>query len=214
MNRLGKDIFTHDFGHVVRAVVMSDRSSKRLSVDIYVEYVDGSISDIITIPRKDFYTKKNCLDFFLDMEGQFGRDDIDSIRMRIWEILQDESCIESVQCKATLDELYQCICQFIYDSTEDSSENDSNEVLIRGDFGYIMPEALERFVKENKELGFKRQEILKRLKIMGALHFGKNRPYDTLISLDGKKKRCYKVELPKEVKVDSEEEAEVIEDVD
>ena len=214
MTRLGKAIFTHDFGHVVYAVVMSDRSSKRLSVDIYVVYEDGNISDIITIPRKDFYTKKNCLDFFLDMEGEFGRDDIDSIRMGILDVLKDGNCKESIQCKATLEEIHQSISQFIYDSVADSSESVDNDVLIRGNYGYIMPEALERFVKENKELGYKRLEILKRLKILGALHCGKDRPYDTLVSLCGKKRRCYKIELVETVLEDSEEEVEVIGDAD
>jgi len=214
MTRLGKAIFTHDFGHVVYAVVMSDRSSKRLSVDIYVVYEDGNISDIITIPRKDFYTKKNCLDFFLDMEGEFGRDDIDKIRMEIFEILNNGDCKESIQGRATLEEIHQSISQFIYDNAIDISENGENEVFIKGNFGYLTTTSLDKFVKENKELGFKRLEILKRLKIMGALHCGKDRPYDTLVSLCGKKRRCYKIELVETVLGDSEEEVEVIGDGD
>lgn len=206
MKKLGTEIFTHDFGHKVCAVVMRDINSKRVSVELYIIYADGSMSDIITIARKDFYTKKNCLDFFFDMDGGFGRDDIDKIRLGVLDALNDESAKEEIQSKATLEELHQSISKYIKTAEE---LPDCGVKFIKEGYGYISSEVLEEFVKEHKELGYKRIEILKRLKIMGALQNGKGRAYDMVVNIHGLRKHLYKIELAEEVA--DEQEDEVIE---
>lgn len=195
MNRLGKKVFEHDFGDAVYAVVLSDKSSKKLSVNIYVLYKDGTMSEIITIPRKDIYTKKNCFDFFLDMEGDFGRDDIDKIKMGVIGVLKEDNCRESVQARATIEELHQSISDYIRQAAKPLSDKGENEIFIRDNYGFMKTESLKIYEINYKGLGYKHFEILRNLKIMGALQPANNRSYDTLVSINGKKKRYYKIEL-------------------
>ena len=208
MTGLGRNIFDHDFGHTVYAVVTSEKSSQRVAVQIYVKFSNGNISDITTITRKDIYTKKNCFDFFYEMED-FGRDDIDSIRMNVLGVLKDTGYRTVIQEKATWTEIHSAISQFIYLNADAVEEGKANDIFIKEKYGYLTTDAMKIFIKENEELGYKRLELLKRLKIMGALQCGKDRPYDTLVSLYGIKKRYYKIELVENV-FDTEE-MEVIE---
>lgn len=195
-NKLGTVVYTHDFGHKVYAVLMGDRSSKRLSIDMFVEYGDGSLSDIVTIPRKAIFEKKS-FEFLRDMYGDFGNDEIMSVKNGVAQIIKDDSLAQTVQSKATMDEIHQSVSSYILENAEKLSDNSEASVFIKGDYGYISFEKLEEFVKDNSEIGYKRLEILKRLKIMGALQPGKERPYDTMVNIGGNRKRFYKVELAK-----------------
>ena len=56
---------------------------------------------------------------------------------------------------------------------------------------------LDTFAKEHKHVGYKRLEIIKRLKIMGVLVSSNNRN-DVLVSIKGEKKRFYKILLAEE----------------
>ena len=209
MTGLGKKVFEHDFGHTVYAVATSEKSSQRVAVQMYVEFSNGNISDITTITRKDIYTKKNCFDFFYEMED-FGRDEIDRIRMNVLDVLKDTDYRTVIQEKATWTEIHSAVSKFIYDNADDVEEGKANEIFIKGKYGYLTTGAMKIFLKENEELGYKRLELLKRLKIMGVLQSAKDRPYDVLVSLYGIKKRYYKIELAENV-FDTEEEVEVIE---
>lgn len=66
---------------------------------------------------------------------------------------------------------------------------------------------LDEFVKEHRHAGYKRLEILKRLKIMGALDSPNGRN-DVLVSIGGEKRRFYKILLAEETA--ETEECEVI----
>ena len=200
MNRLGKEVFVNDYGDAVYVVALSDKSSKKLSADIYVLYANGTLSDIITIPRKDIYTKKNCFDFFCGMEGDFGRDAIDSIKRQLADMFRKEEEREIIQTKATMEEIHQSISNYICLNEKPISENSENSIFLKDGYGFMNAEAMKKFEKYNKDLGYKHLEILRRLKIMGALQPANNRSYDTLVSINGKKKRYYKIELaePKE----------------
>lgn len=209
MNRLGKLIYTHDFGHEVYAVVWRDNNSRRMSVDLYIVYNDGSMSDIVTIPRKDVYTNKKFCDFFFDFDGNFGRDEIDKIVNAVKEILNRTEVKESQQNKLTMVELHRAVSKYITTNQEDLSDNTDAEMFIKNGYGYMATGAMDKFISENKELGYKRLEVLKRLKIMGALKNGKDRPYDLLVSIDNKKRRFYKIELAEIEEENAEEEIEI-----
>ena len=204
-NKLGTVVYTHDFGHKVYAVLMGDRSSKRLSVDIFVEYGDGSLSDVVTIPRKDIFGKKT-FDFLKDMYGSFGEDEIASVKNGVAQIIKDDTMAQTVQSKATMDEIHQSVSSYILENAEELEDNADAPVFIKGDYGYISFEKLEEFVKDNSLIGYKRLEILKRLKIMGVLKPGKERPYDTMVNIGGNRKRFYKVELAKVCTEEKEDE--------
>lgn len=201
MENLGKILLEGNFGHKVMGVLTMDKSSKRMSVDTYIISPDGSISDITTVTRKDMMTKGTSLDFFLDMEGYFTRDNIASIRLELRRLFDDCTNASLVQSKATVEEIHRAVSDFIREEEEDLEDNSEAEVFIKDGFGYILSSYMDLFVKSyGKELGYtKRVDILKRLKIMGALQNANNRPYDVLISRNGIKQRFYKIELADEV---------------
>lgn len=208
MENLGKQLFKGEFGHKVMGVLIRDKSSKRMSAVTYIISPDGSMSDITTITRKDIMMRTKSLDFFLDMEGYFTRDDIDSIRLQLRRLFDNYEDASFVQSKATPEEIHRAVTEFVMEEEEDLKDNIGADVFIKEDCGYILTEKMDEFVKKyGKELGYtKRVDILKRLKIMGALQNGNNRPYDILISRNGIKQRFYKIELADEMPVEQADE--------
>lgn len=191
MKNFGKLIFTDDFGNQVFAAVMQDASSTRISVEVYLILNNGKMSDIISIPRKKIYASKNTFDIFYDFEGMSNYG-VDKIRNAIMDMLRDDPH-GYVQSKATMEEIYDSVCKYIRENEEDLKENSDADVFIRNGTGYIETKSFNDFVKENPDLGFKRVDILNRLKMMGVLVPAKERPYDTLVSINGNKRHFYKI---------------------
>lgn len=206
MMNLGTLVFESDFEYKVYALAMRDTSSSRVSVEIYIINPQGEMTDIVTIPKKDIYTKKNTFDFFHDMDGDFSRDDIYKIKNNVLNVIKSESGQISTQKRATMQELHEAVCTFIRNNAEELEDNPNTDVFIKDEYGYMRTNCMTMFMKENKELGYgKRVDILKRLKIMGALVTGMNRPYDISVSVGGEKKHFYKVRLVDEPTDEAEE---------
>ena len=210
MKKLGEVIFTSAWEDKVHAVLLKEKTGQRVSVDLYIEDKAGELSDIVTLTRKDVITKKNYCDFLYDFGCGFSRDDIDVIKNKILHMVNDVDKAGVVQTRVTLTELHQAISDYIRDNSEELKDNAEAEVFIKESFGYMITSKMDEFVNDNKKLGYKRLEVLKRLKIMGALQTGKGRPYDILVSVGGEKKRFYKIELAKKVKEEKEDEVIVL----
>lgn len=205
MKNLGTLIYTNAWEYQVYAVVTRDISSTRVSVDIYVLNPKEEMSDIITIPRKDIKDeKKKWWNFFYDLEGDFTRDDVDTIKSEILKISNDFQNASLYQNKATMKEIHKAVSDYIVENAEDLDINSCPDVFIKDKVGFMTTSMMDEFVLNNKSLGFKRLDILKRLKIMGALQPENTRPYDVLINIGGEKKRYYRIEL---IEVNEEEEA-------
>lgn len=205
MKNLGTLIYTNAWEYQVYAVVTRDISSTRVSVDIYVLNPKEEMSDIITIPRKDIKdAKKKWWNFFYDLEGDFTRDDVDTIKDEILKISNDFQNASLSQNKATMKEIHKAVSDYIVENAEDLEINSCPDVFIKDKVGFMTTSRMDEFVLNNKSLGFKRLDILKRLKIMGALQPENTRPYDVLITIGGEKKRYYRIEL---LEVTEEEEA-------
>lgn len=192
MNRLGKLIYTTEWDYQVYAVVMRDKNSKRVSVELYIVSDKGEMSDIITLTRRDIFRKRDFCDFLYDMDGDFTRDNIDCVKNAVVQIVKTNSGMEETQSRATIDEIHSALSDYIRLNKKGKA---SGDMFISGEYGYIRTACMDEFIKENKELGYKRIEILKRLKIAGFLENGKDRPYDILVSVDGLKQRYYKILL-------------------
>lgn len=212
MNRLGQMIYENAWGYEVYAVLMRDVASTRISTELYTVSPSGEMSDIMTVQKQDIMTKKNPLDFFLNLDGDFGRDDIDVIKNVVFDMLRGDkkSVMQTVQIKSPLSGIHYSLSDHIRKNAEELTDNHEADIFIKDGYGYMRTECMDEFVKENKELGYKRIEILKRLKIMGVLKNGANRPYDVQVSIGGVKKRFYKIQLAEE-KVTEEKADEVIE---
>ncbi|MCM1101155.1 MAG: hypothetical protein NC398_07195 [Acetatifactor muris] len=199
MTRLGEMIYENDFEYKVYAVSMRDNATTRISIEIYIVSPEGEMSDLITIQKKDIYTKKNWADVFRGLEADFSRDDIDSIKMKIMDFIKKRYGT-SFQSRETLDGLHKAVSSYIRKNEKCSHPKDKGSVtgiFIKGNYGYIDSYMLDDFVKEHKHVGYKRLEILKRLKIMGALNSPDGRN-DVLVSIGGEKRRFYKILLAEE----------------
>lgn len=199
MNRLGEMIYENDFGYRVYAVSMMDKATTRLSLEVYIVSPEDEISDLITIQKKDILTRAKWADVFWGLEADLGRNDIDSIKLKIMDIIKrnPKACFRS---RETLEGLYKMFSLYIRENQGCMYQKNSESVtgiFIKGDYGYIDSHMLDEFVKEYKHVGYKRLEIIKRLKIMGALTETNGRN-DVLVSIGGKKRRYYKILLAKE----------------
>lgn len=211
MDRLGKLIYKNAWEYEVYAVLMRDVASTRISTELYTVSPSGEMSDIMTVQKQDIITKKNPLDFFLNLDGDFGRDDIDVIKNVVFEMLRGDkrSVMQTIQIKSPLSGIHYSLSDYVRKNAEELTDNPEADIFIKDGYGYMRTECIDAFIKENSELGYKRIEILKRLKIMGVLKNGANRPYDIQVSIGGVKKRFYKIQLAEE-KVTEEKADEVI----
>lgn len=206
--RLGTCVHQKDNEYKVFAVVESDVNSKRVGVNLYVEYADGSVSDIYSMARKDVVKKMNSFDnIFGNIEGNFGDDDIAKIKQEVEKLVvasdkSDSSVYTVTQNRATLEEILERICKFIFEKMIDNKKESESEnkkeirkVFFKEKYGCMETSFMDDFLKCNKDLGYKRIELLKRLKIMGLLKVSNNRPYDYLESIGNEKVHVYKIDL-------------------
>lgn len=199
MDKLGQMIYRNDFGYEMYAALLRDRATTRISAEIYIVSPEGEMSDLITIQKGDVYTKKKWADVFLGLEADYSRDDIDSIKLKIMNIMK-KTPDTNFQSKETLKDMHRILSSYIRENAGHSYEKGGESLLgifRKGDYGYIDSCMLDEFIKEHKHIGYKRLDILKRLKIMGALA-GANGRKDILVSINGKKRHFYKVLLAEE----------------
>ncbi len=211
MHRLGKRIYKNKNGYEVFVVYMRDAASTRISVEMYTVSPSGVMSDLITVPKHELVGKKP-LSCFLDLDGDFDFNDILKIKDEAVEGLKDAN-MEPTQNKPSLSEIHDTFSSHIRKNAEELKDNPDADIFIRDGYGYIRTDCMDRFVKEHQELGYKRVEILKRLKIMGVLVNSPNRPYDILVSINNTKKRFYKILLADESRLE-EKPDEVIANAD
>lgn len=195
MKHLGQIIYENEWEYKVCAVLLRDVASMRISVELYILSPKGEMSDIVSVRRSDFKSKKNPLDFVCNFEGGFTRDEIAIIRNRVKNLFQEYGNAETEQNGCSLREIHCMISEFIRQHAYELEDNPKTEIFVKDGFGYMRTDKMTGFLKENPEIGYKRVEILKRLKIMGVLKNGTGRAYDTMISVGNEKKRFYKIQL-------------------
>lgn len=189
-------IFMNKKGYKVYAVGVKDVASTRVSVECYVKSPKGEMSEIFSVRRRDLVTGKNTLDFFLDLDGEFDNAEVDSLSS-IFQDMVDKDGKMTIQSKASPTDIHHAVSRYIREEAEKLKDNPKTNIFIRGKYGYMETCFMDQMVLANRDLGVKRKDILKILKIMGVLVTGKNRPYDNIVTVSGEKKRVYKIELAK-----------------
>lgn len=208
MEKLGTVIYANDWGYNVRIVHLREIGTKKMSFQIYVEAPDGTMSDITTIKLSDFNSKAKALNFLYDMEGGFTYTDIEKIKGNIH--ISDYSVID-IEEKLPIERIHSEVSRYIRKNSEEIDDNIESEVFIENDYGYVQVNRFEEDLKKDEilqSIGYKKLEILKRLKILGALKPGKNRPYDYSIRINGDLKRYYRILLDEEMNIEEEGDRE------
>lgn len=208
MEKLGTVIYTNDWGYKVRIVHLREIGTKKMSFQIYVEAPEGTMSDITTIKLSDFNSKAKALNFLYDMEGGFTYTDIEKIKGNIK--ISDYKVID-IEEKLPIERIHSEVSRYIRKNSEEIVDNIESEVFIDNDYGYVQVNRFEEDLKKDEilqSIGYKKLEILKRLKILGALVPGKNRPYDYSIRISGDLKRYYRILLDEEMNIEEEGDRE------
>lgn len=71
-------------------------------------------------------------------------------------------------------------------------------IFIKNKIGYIRTTSFESFISENKDMGWKRLEVLKILKREGLLITDKDKVYQKKMKHNGSGKDYYAIKLPEE----------------
>lgn len=206
MEKLGTVIYANDWGYKVRIVHLREIGTKKMSFQIYVEAPEGTMSDITTIKLSDFNSKAKALNFLYDMEGGFTYTDIEKIKGNI--NISDYKVID-IEEKLPIERIHSEVSRYIRKNSEEIVDNIESEVFIKNDYGYVQVNRFEEDLKKDEilqSIGYKKLEILKRLKILGALNPGKNRPYDYTLRVGGQLERYYKILLADETNIEDEED--------
>lgn len=204
MERKGTLIHEDDWGNKVFMAPMRDVASSKVSVDLYVVTPEDKMTELYTIQKQDVYNKKSCFDFLLGLEFGFKRDDVDKIKNGVMDALENGSCMLTAQGKATCEEMHKAVCRYIEDNKEELEDNPEAEVFVRDGYGFILTKRFDAFVKENADLGRKKLEILKHLKVMGALKPSDSRVYDVQVKRKSDSPYFYRIEMVNTEEVDGE----------
>lgn len=187
----GEVIFTKN-KYDLRMVLKQDTSSMRISVGFFLVAPDGSVSKMTTVKRHDIKFNNSAFDFMLDYIANFEKKEIVEIIKKVKDDVKNMDA-EKYSTVATVDEVYQALCDYIISKATDKKEKD---IYIENGLGHIKTTCLKNFVNEYSDLGYSRKEILENLKMCGLLLYDKDRSYDSQISIDGKKVRFYVIVLP------------------
>lgn len=188
-------IYQNERGYKVFAALSSETATKRLAVEMYLEFPDGTITDIFTIRRSAILTKRNTFDFLFDLEARFDEEEVLQISTLLENFVDGNVETVGVGTKMEILELWEHVSEHIRKNAKGIEENPDTTIIIKDGYGYIGTEMFGAYVKEHKEeLGYSKLEILRRFKILGLLETDKAR-YDKQVRVNGKVKRFFIIKL-------------------
>lgn len=195
ISKKGGNLIYEKEGYQLHIEASKKVSEMRVGVEIYLAAPENEESRPCFIRRSKILTGKNSLDFLLDLECCFTRDDLLQIYKDTRELLEKKEDIQYklIRDKATVREIYQKVRDYIKSNQEDSNNLEAT-IYIRGKYGYFLTTRFPEFVEAyKKEFDCSRNEILDCLRIHHVLEIGKERYYDKQVSRGKKKLYFYKI---------------------
>lgn len=188
-------IYQNERGYKVFATLSSEIATKRLAVEMYVEFPDGTITDIFTIRRSAILTKRNTFDFLFDFEARFDEQEVLLITTVIENFVESSVETVGIGTKMEINELWEHVSEYIRNNAKSVEENPDTRIIVKDGYGYIGTEMFDAYVKKHKEeLGYSKFEILRRFKILGLLETNKGRN-DKQVYVNGKVSRYLVMKL-------------------
>ena len=197
-------------GYKLYAQVCNELSGMKVGIKIYLSLPkENKCSHPDYLGRKEVLTGKNSFDFLYNYECYFTRDEV----MEIQKTVQDMMCkktknMEVEQSKATVEEIYFAIQEYIIEHQKKWDEHPEAQVYQKEGYGYLSATQFKEFLSAYKELECNRKEILDCLKQKGVLEAGTGRAYDIQVSKNGKKIRFFKIRM-EEKRLEEKEEVAV-----
>ncbi len=179
-----KLLYTHDYGTQVFVARCSDR--KKITHYFYVVSIDGEVSEPVAKPLTKLTGKKG-FDFLMDMEGDFDKQDTDTIRNNFNNIVKDIPIIEA-DTKTPMAAIYKGFCNQVKELAKEADDDPKSggaygdrvlDIVEGCTYGNILTDIFNDFVKEmvdSEEWGkWTGTSIKQELKRLGKLRYNKGR---------------------------------------
>lgn len=143
------------------------------------------------------------LTFLYDYDAGLQDDDLKIIKNNILSMFLEPSDIVEQAEKSSEREVVERLKEYIQIRNNEGTVVDkeitiSPDVFIKDEIGYIKTTVFENFISENKDMGWKRLEVLKMLKREGLLITDKDKVYQKKMKHNGRGKDYYAVKLSEE----------------
>ncbi|MCX4267816.1 MAG: hypothetical protein OSJ62_04020 [Lachnospiraceae bacterium] len=183
------------------AQVCNEVSGMRVGIKIYLFLPKkNTYSHPYRLERREVIMGKNSFDFLFNYECYFTREDVLKIQEIVKEMVSKKTKnMEIEQSKATIEEIYFAIQEYIIEHQKKLEEDPEAQVYQKNGYGYLSATQFKEFLNAYEELGCKRKEILDCLKQRGVLEAGTGRAYDIQVSKNGKKLRFFKIRMEENV---------------
>ena len=194
-------LHTHDYGTKVFVARCSDR--KKINYFFYVASPDGEVSEPVAKPLTKLTGKKG-FDFLMDMEGDFDKQDTDTIRNTFNNIVKKPPII-TVNTKTPISAIYKVLCDKVDSIARITLEDPESggpyatrilDIKEDGTYGNIPVEDFNSLFTDMKKaevwIGWKAVHIKQELKRLGKLRCNEPR-YDYAVEDD---RRAISIKLP------------------
>ena len=162
-------IHINAWDYKVLACKLADSTTQQTSYGFYVQTPEGEVSDRVMVKRSKF-KGKNAMDWILDYQGDFDREDVDKMKNEFMKKHQALPVMD-ISSKLPIDEVYRELCEYAANNQIDDI------VTIKSGYCNIEVKEFQKIV-EHLDFGYKVLEIKKAFKELGLLRVNKGRPYD------------------------------------
>lgn len=197
-------------GNRVMATVTQDNASMRVSATMFFEKKTGKRSTPVTIPRSRVMNGSESYNFLYDWGTGFDENDVKGMRDRLKDLFEKHSEPQVVFFdKADPEEAYRRLAFYIRENftgkLKSSGEDDLSyyePCFIKGDSGFIRTNAFDSFLNANPDLGYKRLELLRVLRLHEYLVVpNRGRSYDTNVRVGAIQVKCYQIKMPESLEL-------------
>ena len=143
------------------------------------------------------------LTFLYDYDAGLQEDDLKIIKKNILSMFLEPSDIVEQAEKSSEREVVERLKEYIQIRNNEGAAVDGKItidplIFIKNKIGYIRTTSFESFISENKDMGWKRLEVLKMLKRERLLITDKDKVYQKKMKHNGSGKDYYAIKLPEE----------------
>lgn len=185
--------------------VVTEGSMQRVAVQVYQISKSGEISVPNIFQRSELLKKSKALQELLNLSICLTEEELDEVIAKAVTMLESPDKVEeaeNIDTMSTPSQLYKAICEYGQYITSNpiipqTEEETKQMVWVDKDVLNIRTSDFADFLKDIPEAdGYKKIEILKCLKLLGALETDAGRAYDKKVSRDNQKFNCYRIQMP------------------
>ncbi len=185
----------------VYASLVCNMTTMTQNIIFTIEYSNPLYSTVDTkpIPVRRIEKNSTCLNFFMDMVGDFGVDEVTVIRERTKDVIKNKANMILLNENRSVRDVYLALYEFIEANKELKKITAITNAYVKDGCGYIRTTFMDDFMQlYGRTLGYKRLEILKMLKLHGFLRCSDSRNYDVQVNIDNNRIYFYVIKFQNE----------------